>query len=236
MNILAIDTGGASCSVALLGDGTVYGGVESDPSQQSRNLVSLIDQVFSDSGLRPGNLDLLAWNAGPASFTGLRVGASVVQAMAYAFGTPVLPVSALALQASALAEAGLLVHGDVMAVAMDARMNGIYWAIFAWQDGLCRLSEDQLLACSPDAIRDAMAGYPGVTVAAGDGWTLLSERGCPMHGMRQQVLLPDANTVLQLALHQPGTLWQTDPAQVLPAYIGGVSHWKKRFKPVLASE
>ena len=68
---------------------------------------------------------MVAFGRGPGSFTGVRVGVSVAQGIAFARDIPVIPISSLA----AIAQQGInLVDIERFAVAIDARMGEIYCA------------------------------------------------------------------------------------------------------------
>lgn len=132
MNILAIDTTGSECCAGIARqDGLHF--LQTEPSAQShsRCILSTIDALLRDAALSLSDLQLLVWNAGPGSFTGIRIAASVVQSLSYSLQIPFLSVSAL--EALAFASARTLDVSNQerrIKVAVDARMNGIYWASF----------------------------------------------------------------------------------------------------------
>lgn len=79
------------------------------------------------AGCRHGDLDALAFAAGPGSFTGLRIATGVIQGLAWGLDIPVVPVSSLQAVALAVAEEQDAQEGDGIAVAFDARMDEVYW-------------------------------------------------------------------------------------------------------------
>lgn len=123
MRILAIETSGERGSVALLsGDRLLEKPLEGH-ARHSEDLLPSIRQMLADAALTLGQLDALAFGAGPGAFTGLRLACGVVQGLALGAGLPVVPVcslQALALEAST---------GHVL-VATDARMGEIYVAAY----------------------------------------------------------------------------------------------------------
>src|SRR4051794_25546417 len=96
MLTLAVDTSTRYCSMALLrGDKVLArtGGVTEEP---------YASRVFSDVGrivilaqVQIPQIELFAVVAGPGSFTGLRVGLTVVKGWAEVFGRRIAPVSGL---------------------------------------------------------------------------------------------------------------------------------------------
>ncbi|WP_459655646.1 tRNA (adenosine(37)-N6)-threonylcarbamoyltransferase complex dimerization subunit type 1 TsaB, partial [Achromobacter xylosoxidans] len=81
---------------------------------------------MAEAGLAPGALQAVAFGQGPGGFTGLRVACGVAQGMAMGLGIPVLPV--VSHQAVAAQAGG--VPDDAIVVALDARMNEVYLAVY----------------------------------------------------------------------------------------------------------
>lgn len=89
MLILAADTSGSNCSVALMKDQALLGEYNMNfGKQHSILLMPMIEELMDKTGVQPQELTHLAINLGPGSFTGLRIGLSVLEAMAYALEIP----------------------------------------------------------------------------------------------------------------------------------------------------
>jgi N6-L-threonylcarbamoyladenine synthase len=71
-----------------------YGGVVPELASRDhvRKLVPLIDQALADSGLRPEEIDGVAYTAGPGLVGALLVGGSVARSLALAWGRPAVGV------------------------------------------------------------------------------------------------------------------------------------------------
>jgi tRNA threonylcarbamoyladenosine biosynthesis protein TsaB len=224
MNILAIDTATACCSVMLLVNGKEFFCSENAAQSHSRHILKMIDQLIVEAGIQIDVLHLLTWNAGPGSFTGLRIGASVIQALAYSFNLPVLSLSSLEILAHATQRnvcSTLTDHPVVIAVATDARMNGIYWASFISQaNSLERLEPDQLLA--KNILEDKRKALSNQCFVVGDAWSLIeSTEG-------QVTAEISAADVMALAVTKNKQSWLANPADCLPNYVHNTISWQKR--------
>ena len=166
MNLLAIDTSAAACSLALQTGETVQVQHRHLPLQQAAQILPLLNALLQSAGLSPADLDAVAFGQGPGSFTGLRIAASVAKALAFAAGVPVIPVSSLAVLA-----AGIVSPASLRLVAVDARMDEIYWAAFETTPaGLVRLTPDSL--CRPEALPPQRGEWQGV----GNAWQVYADR------------------------------------------------------------
>jgi tRNA threonylcarbamoyladenosine biosynthesis protein TsaB len=128
VKLLALDTSTELCSAALWLDGQMITREASRERGHSELILPMIDGLLGEAGLGLARLDAIAFGRGPGAFTGVRLGASVAQGLAFATGLPLLPISDL----RALA-ARTLLSADVPARALicqDARMNEVYWGCY----------------------------------------------------------------------------------------------------------
>ena len=107
---------------------------------QADRLIELVAAVLAEAGLAYRDLDLLAVNRGPGSFTGIRSAVAAARGLALAAGLPVLAVNTLETLAAATGPDGT---GNLLA-ALDARRGQVYAQLFAAD--LTPLSEPQALA------------------------------------------------------------------------------------------
>lgn len=127
MNLLAFDTSGPVAGVAVLRDGAVvYEGAAVNRLTHSLNLMPMAEEALGRAGLDIGQIDLYACVTGPGSFTGVRIGVSVVKGMAHGAGKPCVGVDAL----EALA-CGLCLTDMLLCPIQDARAGQVYGAAFA---------------------------------------------------------------------------------------------------------
>src|SRR5713226_7222983 len=81
----------------------------------------MLERLLATAGISAGQLDAVAFGAGPGSFTGLRIACGVAQGIAFGRGLPVIGISTL----EALAEES----GAPRVVAcIDARMREVYYS------------------------------------------------------------------------------------------------------------
>lgn len=226
MKLLALETSTEACSVALSIDGRVLSRFQHAPRLQTELLLPMLDDVLAEAGVTLSSLDMLAYSRGPGAFTGVRIAAAAVQALAFAQDLPVIAVSSL----QTLAQGVWRVHGAKRVLSVfDARMNEIYAGAYQLvSDGMDNhlmqpVAEDCL--CKPDALPESMRGK---FFLAGNGFSAyeneLTEQ-CQIVG-HDASLFPSAEDVVPLALfaHAKGA---AQPAELaLPVYLRD-EVWKK---------
>jgi tRNA threonylcarbamoyladenosine biosynthesis protein TsaB len=111
----------------------------------------LVARVLADAGVTVERLDAIAVSIGPGSFTGLRIGLGFAKGLVLARGLPLVGVPTL----EALAEVAAAAPGETICVALDARKQEVYAALFHAVDGgrVERLSPDEALAPTALAAR-----------------------------------------------------------------------------------
>ena len=125
MNLLAVDTAGKTAAVAILRDDTLlYETQCNNGLTHSETLLPMIDTALRACGLTVNDLDVLGATNGPGSFTGLRIGLSVIKGLALPRQIPCAPVSTMAALAYSMAGQGTVIG------AQDARRGQVYWAAF----------------------------------------------------------------------------------------------------------
>lgn len=157
MNILALDTAGQGCSVALRAGERLFERFEAEPRRHAATLLPMAEECLAEAGMTLGELDAVAFGRGPGSFTGLRIATGVAQGIAFAAELPVVPVSNLA----AGAAAALRLRGwRNVVVALDARMGEIYAGTFRIGATLLPEAQDAEALLLPESL----------SAPAGDGW------------------------------------------------------------------
>ena len=217
MKLLAIETAAEACSAALSQKGEILERFEIQPRKQSELILAMMNELLAEAGIKPRELDAIAYGAGPGSFTGVRIAAGVVQGVAFGCDLPVVPVSTLA----ALAQRQHRELGYTRLLpAFDARMGELYWGCYETDgDGLVAPVAPDRLA-PPEAVTWPQGGG---WCGAGSGWRTygdaLSERmGSELEAVTDDLLVRAYDVALlgQAALLRGESV---SPEQALPVYL-----------------
>ena len=121
MKVLAIDTSGPNCSVAIIDEEKVICDFNlSIGTTHSETLLPMVDEVCKTSKIDLSDVDIFACGIGPGSFTGLRIGIATIKGFALAQNKPVIGVPTL----DALANNIAAFDGLICSV-LDARNNNV---------------------------------------------------------------------------------------------------------------
>lgn len=127
--ILNIDTSTSVCSVALAKNGQVVAQKENNEGlNHSVLLGTYISDILKETGTDPHQLDAVAISVGPGSYTGLRIGVSMVKGLCFGTGKPIIAVPTL--QALALSVSSRLQEDALYCPMIDARRMEVYTAFF----------------------------------------------------------------------------------------------------------
>ncbi|GAB4321941.1 MAG: tRNA (adenosine(37)-N6)-threonylcarbamoyltransferase complex dimerization subunit type 1 TsaB [Bacteroidales bacterium] len=90
-----------------------------------------IDSLFSESGIRPEDLNAVAVSKGPGSYTGLRIGVSTAKGICYATGAHLISIGTLDAMARGMLERIRTGPFEAFMVPMiDARRMEVYSAVY----------------------------------------------------------------------------------------------------------
>ena len=95
MNVLLIDTSAKEVAVQVIGDANVLVVDKVDEGSTSSRILPTVKQALVQAGIESKDLDIVAAVSGPGSFTGLRIGVSFANGLAYGLGAKRLSVPAL---------------------------------------------------------------------------------------------------------------------------------------------
>ena len=197
MLILAFESSAKAASVALCRDGHLV----SQYSQcsgltHSRTLLPMAEDMLKNAELTLRDVDLIAVAHGPGSFTGIRIGVSTLEAMAW-HG---------------------LAAGGVVCPVMDARRSQVYNALFEIRDGRPqRLCPDRPIALAELAEDVKKLDAPVFLVGDGAAITkaFFDAQGIPCRVAPENLLWQDAWGVAMAAMDkEPG-----NADSLLPVYL-----------------
>jgi tRNA threonylcarbamoyl adenosine modification protein YeaZ/ribosomal-protein-alanine acetyltransferase len=164
MLILAIDTSSSTATTALIENGSLLVEYTQNSGRtHSQRLMLMIDEMFKSCGKKPEDVDLYACAAGPGSFTGLRIGATAVKAMAQVFDKPIAAVPTL----DALAY-NLYNYEGLLCPMLDAQRGAVYSALYKWENNNLIKIEDYRVIDAKELV-DKLAAFDQKVAILGDG-------------------------------------------------------------------
>jgi tRNA threonylcarbamoyladenosine biosynthesis protein TsaB len=139
MKILGMDTSSPSGSVALLDDNNLVSesSIEGSPAYSDKLLFE-IDAMLNGSGTKLNEIDGFVITTGPGSFTGLRVGISLLKGFILATEKPFASVNTLEAYAKTVQPGSYAI-----CPVLDARKKEVYTALF-------KSEKDQCVRATPD--------------------------------------------------------------------------------------
>lgn len=225
LKILAVDTATEACSAALLVGDKLFSRWEEAPRDHTRKILPMVQAVLEDAGISLSDLDAIAFGRGPGSFTGVRIGISVAQGLAFGAGVPLIGISTLA----AMAQGAYRLDGaQQVLTAIDARMNEVYFGRYELIDGRMQLVGDEVVS-EPAALVDVRGKLAGPVTCVGTGFETYGETlsGLADELVVSQVRFPAAEDMLPLAR----AAWLAGEAvpveQATPVYLRDKVTWKK---------
>jgi tRNA threonylcarbamoyladenosine biosynthesis protein TsaB len=221
MRVLAIDTATEALSVALLDSrGLLARRFAVIGRGHAEQVLPWVHQVLAEAGWALTDIGGIAVSRGPGAFTGVRIGISAAQGLAFGLAIPVFGLSTLEAVAAgaALRAAENGVVCDTVVAALDARMGEVYAASARIAGDAVRLEWEALCAPSQLAVK---VGSAGSTVLAGHGFSAYPD--CA-EGFRSVVasypdVLPDAAVIGRLAYARLAAGEGVDAAALEPVYL-----------------
>lgn len=149
MIILALESSGETGGAAIIKSNDIVSEVQvSGPRSHGSELMPAVDSALVGAELSRADIDLIAVNNGPGSYTGLRIGMSAAAAIGHALRIPVVGVNALdamVLQFVLSDAFDVSIDAELWPV-LDARRGEVMTAKYSWADGELRWeSKNQLI-------------------------------------------------------------------------------------------
>jgi tRNA threonylcarbamoyladenosine biosynthesis protein TsaB len=216
MNVLAIETSTAVCSVAVIADQrSVVERSVVEAHIHSEKLLTLVNDVLTESRIGMGKLDGIAVSIGPGSFTGLRIGLSSAKGLCTAIEKPLATVPTFDSIASSV-RARHPGKEDVV-IALDARQGEYYVARYSNRSGL-ESCEDPVAVVSAEHLAGVVSQLGSATIV-----TDRPDRLSPsVHGSTRLLNFTEychASTIAHLGLRKLLAGDHADVAAVEPMYL-----------------
>lgn len=147
MNILAIETTGATASVAIINEKEqIYEEVSTGTLNHLQFLMPMVEKVLEKSQLQINDLTAIAASEGPGSFTGIRIGVSSARALAQALQIKTISVPTLKTFLYNVPE-----YNGIFCPIFDARRGQVYGGAYQWKKGTDRNLDGMIEIIAGDA-------------------------------------------------------------------------------------
>ena len=170
MKVLAIETSGSNCSVAIATEDKIVADFSCNTgTTHSQNLMPMVDQALKFAELDLNEIDILSCSIGPGSFTGLRIGIASVKGMAQSLNKKVISVPSL------LGLAYNVGYFDgITASVIDARNNNVYSALYNFNEKPEMIGD--YISDSIDVLIEKLKTYNSKILFVGDGAVSYKDR------------------------------------------------------------
>lgn len=235
IKILAFDSTAKIASVSLTDDDREIATFNvNNGLTQSELLLPMAEDVLNRVGLTFKDIDAFAATMGPGSFTGVRIGASIIKGLAFSRSIPCVEVSTL----ESLAE-NLVGFSGIIVPVMDARRNQVYTAIFKGErNGVERLDEDRAISISE--LAECLKKYNEKIFLVGDGYAV-AKAGLLKEGVKALDTPPllineNAYSTARVAFRKYSRGETTHDASVKPTYLRVPQAERERLEKLKTEE
>ena len=219
MKILAFDGTAKVASVAVAdGDRILAYSTIDNGLTQSELLLPMAEDMMKSLKLSYSDIDAYATSVGPGSFTGVRIGVSLIKGLAFGRNIPCVEVSTL----EALAENLRGLEG-VIIPCMDARRGQVYSATFISDaQKLTRINDDRAISLS--ALAEELREYDGKPIyICGDGYDVarkaLIDKEINLENTPSLLILENAASVAMVAKKKIENGETVSDSEISPLYL-----------------
>ena len=164
MIVLGIDTSTNTASVSIINDEKILSLLTSEGKlTHSSTILPMIDNALKSSNIEIKNLDGIAVNIGPGSFTGLRIGLSVAYGISFPYNIPIIPVDTLESYAY-----NYLYFKGIICPMIDARRENVYTGLYKSKKDTVDIIKESFAVNIYDLI-DILSGQTEEVILTGDG-------------------------------------------------------------------
>jgi len=187
--VLAIETSGEACSVAIVWSEERF--VETTSKikfSHSKKIFSIIETALSIAEISLTDISAIAVSIGPGSFTGLRIGLAAAKGIALGASLPIIPIptfEAIALEALTYTQ-----KGEIFFIANKVNREEIYFAGFNNKGNIYKFERDLTIVSK----NDLAANFENEKIFGNSGngllvspsakwvglWSILFGKGCEL--------------------------------------------------------
>ncbi|MEI6896673.1 MAG: tRNA (adenosine(37)-N6)-threonylcarbamoyltransferase complex dimerization subunit type 1 TsaB [Psychromonas sp.] len=228
LNILCVDTSTEACSVAVLKQNDIEQVIKDSfmfaPREHTTKILPTVESVLAQAELAITDIDVVAYGRGPGSFTGVRIGISIAQGLAFAIEKPMVGVSTL--QAMAQQAYKTEQVSDVYA-AIDARMGEVYYAHYQLIDELMTLKKEEVVIKPVDLLAQQLTVAEN-SALVGTGWKAYPELLVYYANARLlEIEFPSSRYMLEQVMVDVKQGLLVQPELATPVYLRDKVTWKK---------
>jgi tRNA threonylcarbamoyladenosine biosynthesis protein TsaB len=138
MKVLAIDSSTSCAGICILKDNKILAelNINNDKKTHSEKLFNNVETLIKEFNLKVEDFDLFSVVKGPGSFTGLRIGITLVKTFAYLYNKPVVGLNTLDVMSY-----NFPFSEKLICPMIDARNSNVYTAIYKNNGKINRISE-----------------------------------------------------------------------------------------------
>jgi len=234
---LCIETSTAYCSLALADQNQMFCRHEKLFRRHNEQVLPMLDDLYREAGIAVCDTELIGFGAGPGSFTGVRIAASIAQGIGMASGAMVVPLpgSEIVLRSALHTNLWNIDPGNADPSPADglrywltvvpSRADAFYLAAYEQTEegALSLLHDDRLYTDAPDWLAALPVSLPELNgLGPRPDWL---DETIPFASQTEN----DMNAVAMIErVRQVHASGLSKPAQMaLPIYVEGDSPWRK---------
>lgn len=126
--LLLIHTATSTCSIAISNGENILSRFDLENNNHAEFITYGIGQCMSDCGATLNDIDAVAVNGGPGSYTGLRIGLSVAKGICYTLNKPLVLIDALGIIYNGMRR---IANYDWYCAVTDNRRDEIFYSIYS---------------------------------------------------------------------------------------------------------
>ena len=217
LKILAVDTSAKAASTAIVEDGKIIAeSFINTKLTHSQTMLPMLENMLKACAVSVEEIDGFAVSVGPGSFTGLRIGISLVKGLAFSTHKKCAPVSTL----EALCH-NVSLTGRICAV-MDARCSQVYTASFDFDgEKYTRVTEDEAILLSQ--LEENVKKCQKPVIFVGDGaemcYNKLKDTCNNVHIAAENVRFQRASSVAEVAEEMFENGNTVSAEELVPSYL-----------------